>query len=111
MFHVYDRTWTKCCNNLTWAYFSWLKHYHPAAYMAAVMQARPGMYSQQTLEQEAKRLDHPMLAPDINRSGLRFDLEWADQCWHIRKPLTCVKQVSDDTAKRIAWARLIWPNI
>jgi error-prone DNA polymerase len=88
---------------------AWLKYYHPAAYMAAVMQAHPGMYSQQTLEQEAKRLGHPMLVPDINRSGIRFDLEWADQCWHIRKPLTSVKQVSDDTAKRIAWARLDGP--
>jgi error-prone DNA polymerase len=88
---------------------AWLKYYHPAAYMAAVMQAHPGMYSRQTLEQEAKRLGHPMLVPDINKSGLRYDLEWIDQCWHIRKPLTAVKQVSDDTAKRIAWARLDGP--
>ena len=88
---------------------AWLKYYHSATYMAAVMQARPGMYSQQTLEQEAKRLGHPMLVPDINQSGLRFDLEWVDSCWHIRKPLTAVKQVSDDTAQRIAWARLDGP--
>ena len=88
---------------------AWLKFHYPGAYMAAVMQARPGMYNQQTLEEEAKRLGYPMLMPEINRSGLRFDLEWFEGRWHIRKPLTSVKEVSEDTAKRITWALMNGP--
>jgi error-prone DNA polymerase len=88
---------------------AWLKCHHPGPYMAAVMQARPGMYPQQTLEEEAKRLGYPMLMPDINRSGLRFDMEWTEGRWHIRKPLASVREVSEDTARRLAWARMDGP--
>ena len=88
---------------------AWLKFHYPGPYMAAVMQARPGMYNQQTLEEEAKRLGYPMLMPDINQSSMRFDLEWQDGRLSIRKPLTSVNTVSTDTAQRIAWARMNGP--
>ncbi len=88
---------------------AWLKYHYPGPYMAAVMQARPGMYSQQTLEEEAKRLGFPMLMPDVNQSGMRFDLEWHDGRLSIRKPLTSVKAVSSDIAQRLAWARMSGP--
>ena len=39
------------------------------------MQHRPGMYAQMTLEQEARRHGVRVLVPDVNASGLRFDLE------------------------------------
>ncbi len=88
---------------------AWLKFHYPGPYMAAVMQARPGMYNQQTLEEEAKRLGFPILVPDINHSGMRFDLEWYDGRLSIRKPLTSVKAVSADIAQRLAWARMSGP--
>jgi len=88
---------------------AWLKFHYPGPYMAAVMQARPGMYNQQTLEEETKRLGFPILMPDINQSGMRFDLEWRDGRLSIRKPLTSVKTVSTDIAQRLAWARMSGP--
>src|SRR5690606_10277476 len=53
----------------------YLKRHHPAAFMAAVMQHRPGMYNLQTLQEEAKRMGVPVLPPDVHRSGVRYDLE------------------------------------
>jgi len=58
---------------------AWLKYYHPGPFMAAVMQHRPGMYSQQTLEEEAKHLGIAIHLPEINCSGLRFGLEQGQQ--------------------------------
>ncbi|NNF04594.1 MAG: DNA polymerase III subunit alpha, partial [Rhodothermales bacterium] len=54
---------------------AYLKRHHTAAFMAAFMQHRPGMYNQMTLEEEARRFGVPTLLPHINRSGSRFDLE------------------------------------
>src|SRR5699024_5074901 len=34
---------------------AWLRHHHPAAYLAAVMNEHPGMWPLSTLRQEAKR--------------------------------------------------------
>ncbi|MBE7558963.1 hypothetical protein HS125_08450 [bacterium] len=89
---------------------AWMKLYHPAAYMAAVMQHRPGMYNPMTLEEEARRCGVATLLPEINRSGLRYDLE-RDPAGRlaIRKPLTSVKEVSGEAARRILWQRLRAP--
>jgi DNA-directed DNA polymerase III PolC len=88
---------------------AYLKCHYPAAFMAALMQHRPGMYSQMTLEEEAKRLDVPILLPEIHRSGMRFDLEQTDQGWGIRKPLTIVTNVSETIARDIIWERMSEP--
>lgn len=89
---------------------AYLKSHYPAAYMASVMQHRPGMYDQQTLEQEARRLGVRMLPPSLRYSGLRFDLEvLPNGSLAIRKPLTSVKHVSKEHAKSILWARLDAP--
>lgn len=110
---------------------AWLKHYHPAAYMAAFMQHRPGFYNLMTLEQECRRLGVPILLPDINKSHIRYELERigqsqgqgndehrthehseADSDSHptqilaIRKPLTSITGCTADVAKSITWARL-----
>lgn len=88
----------------------WLKRHHPAAYMAAVMQHRPGMYSLNTLEEEAKRFGVPVLLPEINRSGVRYELEQtADGAWAIRKPLAAITTLSADDARAIAMERLNGP--
>jgi error-prone DNA polymerase len=89
---------------------AWLKLYHPAAYLAAFMQHRPGMYNLMTLEDEARRCGVGMLLPDINRSHLRYELERdAHGRLCIRKPLTSVRSCTQDAAKCILWARLLGP--
>lgn len=89
---------------------AWLKHYHPASFMAAVMQQRPGMYNLTTLEHEARRLGTPILLPDINRSGPRYDLERMENGrLAIRKPLTSVTAISSEVAARIVLERMRSP--
>lgn len=88
---------------------AWLKLYHPAAYMAAFMQHRPGFYNLMTLEQEARRLGVPILMPDINKSHIRYDLEMSEHGVAIRKPLTSITGCTSDVAKSITWARLTNP--
>lgn len=86
---------------------AYLKTFHPAAFMAAFMQHRPGFYPLLTLEEEARRFKVPILLPDINRSGVRYDLEQnADKRWAIRKPLTAISEVSAESAARIVLERL-----
>jgi len=90
---------------------AYLKAHHPAAFMAALMQHRPGMYSQMTLEEEARRFGVEIREPNINRSGIRYDLEPREAGqeggqWAIRKPLSAVEHVSPDDARAIVWARL-----
>jgi len=91
---------------------AYLKAHHPAPFFAALMQHRPGMYSQMTLEEEARRFGVVIRGPDIHRSGVRFDLEPCDDAdtgWAIRKPLASVKHVSPEDAQEIVWARLDGP--
>jgi error-prone DNA polymerase len=85
---------------------AWLKCHYPAAFMAAIMQHRPGMYNLMTLEQEAKRLGVPVLTPSINRSSVRYELERrSDGVLAIRKPLAVIAQMSSDNAKAIMYER------
>lgn len=90
---------------LTVYHSAYLKAYHPAAFFAGLMQHRPGMYAQMTLEQDARRHGVRILVPDVNTSGLRFDLEMVQSVWAIRKPLTSVKGVSDGTARNVILER------
>ncbi len=83
---------------------AYLKCHYPAAYMAAFMQHRPGMYNQMTLEEEARRCGVPVLLPDINRPLMRFDIErLPNKKMAIRKPLTSIDQLSLEDARRIVW--------
>jgi error-prone DNA polymerase len=89
---------------------AYLKRFHPAAYMAAVLEYHPGMYPRMTLEEEARRFGVPILLPDINRSSVLHDLERAtDGRLAIRKPLTAVTGVSKEDARAIIWERLERP--
>jgi len=88
---------------------AYLKAHYPAAFMAAVMQQRPGMYNQMTLEEEARRFGVEIRGPDINCSGTRFDLEPAEGRSAIRKPLSSVQHVSPDDARQLVWERLEGP--
>jgi len=94
---------------LTVYHSAYLKAHYPAAFFAALMQHRPGMYAQMTLEQEARRHSVRVLVPDVNASGLRFDLESVKYAWAVRKPLTSVKGVSDSLARDIILERQLGP--
>ena len=87
---------------------AWMKCYYSAAYMAAIMQHRPGMYSLMTLEQEAKRWQVPIQLPDINRSGTRYDLVKTDNAmFAVLKPLTSIDHVSKNIAQDIVRQRMV----
>lgn len=84
---------------------AYLKAHYPASFFAAVMQHRPGMYSLLTLEQDARRHGVLVLAPDINASFSRYELEKRNGRWAIRKPLTAVKGLSQELASGIVLER------
>ncbi|MFH1567580.1 MAG: DNA polymerase III subunit alpha, partial [Gemmatimonadota bacterium] len=89
---------------------AWMKRYHPAAYLAAFMQHRPGMYNLMTLEEEARRCGVPVLPPHVNASGVRYDLErLPDGRLAIRKPLSAVDGISEEVARQIIWCRMAGP--
>ena len=88
---------------------AWFKLNYPAAYMAAIMQHHPGMYPLMTLEEEAKRMGVPVLPPDINLSAVRYELESTHPGLAIRKPITSIKGVSEETAQRLTWSRIERP--
>ena len=116
---------------------AYLKCHYSAAYMAAFMQHRPGMYNLMTLEEEARRFGVSILVPDINRSGFRYDIERVQapgrvgevrevRAAHridaahgndtaakgaIRKPFTSIQGVSAEHARAIVWERRNGPYI
>ncbi len=103
---------------------AWLKLNYPAAYMAAVMQHRPGFYSLMTLVEETKRFGVEVLLPDINCSGIRYGLEPRPAenntnvnasgkaiRYAIRKPLCAIDGVSEEVARMIVMERLRGPFI
>ena len=51
---------------------AFLKRYHPAAYMAAVLEHHPGMYSRQTIVHEAQRHGVSFLPPSLESSVFGF---------------------------------------
>ncbi len=55
---------------------SWIKHYEPAAFCAALLNAQPmGFWSPHTLVQDARRHGVTVLTPDLNGSGAGATLE------------------------------------
>lgn len=90
---------------LTVYHSAYLKRHHPEAFYAGLMQHRPGMYAQMTLEQDARRHGVLILVPDINRSGLRYELEVVEGRTAIRKPLKSVKGLQDSLAEVIVLER------
>lgn len=105
----------------------YLKKHHTAAFMAAVMQHRPGMYNLMTLQEEARRFGVCTLPPDVNVSGVRYEVERLGEAdsagkraerqgdgkrWTgasplaIRKPFTAIQELSVDDARHIVWERL-----
>ncbi len=103
---------------------AWLKTHFPAAYMAAVLEHKPGFFPMSTVLEEAKRMGVQILPVDAWRSGPGYRLERLDEARQrgaplpgahrgsgttpdiaVRIPLTQVKGISREVAERF-WARL-----
>ena len=88
---------------------SWLKHHHPAAFCAALLNAQPmGFYSPHTLVQDARRHGVEVRSPDVNASDWCATLEPCESSaggLAVRLGLSSVRAVGDDLAQRIAAGR------
>ncbi|NNE75142.1 MAG: error-prone DNA polymerase [Acidimicrobiales bacterium] len=82
---------------------SWIKHYYPAAFCAALLNAQPmGFYSPHTLVQDARRHGVEILTPDLNASDATATLVGPNM---VRMGLNYVRLVGDDLAEAIAAGR------
>ncbi|MCN0178967.1 error-prone DNA polymerase [Salinispora arenicola] len=102
---------------------SWLKRYHPAPFLAALLNAQPmGFYSPQTLVDDARRHGVEVRRPDVNASGAGAVLEstpntrWGSQpgepphAWGLGGPavrlgLDGVRALGAEVAERIVAER------
>ncbi|ASW57863.1 error-prone DNA polymerase [Plantactinospora sp. KBS50] len=98
---------------------AWLKRYHPAAFLAALLRAQPmGFYSPQSLTDDARRHGVRVRRPDINASNAGATLEstpdtrWGSapgeppHAWGLGGPavrlgLSSVRTLGDGLAERI----------
>ena len=101
---------------------SWLKHHHPAAFCAALLNAQPmGFYSPQSLTQDAVRHGVRVRTPDLNASGAAATLEtstepgpgrddadpatWGRGGPAVRLGVGSVRGIGSDLAEEIATGR------
>jgi error-prone DNA polymerase len=88
---------------------AWLKRYHPAAFLAALLNAQPmGFWSPQSLVADAKRHGVTVRRPDVDRSGVDATLEPdaddrdLDAAGHaVRLGLTTVRGLGRPVAERV----------
>jgi error-prone DNA polymerase len=82
---------------------SWLKHYEPAAFLAALLNSRPlGFYSSSQLTQDAQRHGVEVRAVDITMSGWECTLEQrTDNTPAVRLGLSMIHGLSQFSAQRI----------
>ncbi len=88
---------------------AWLKTHHPALYLVAFLCSDTGYYPQRVYVEEARRLGVPILAPDVNRSGPTFSVEWHGDTPALRVGLGQVKGLSQATLEKILAARAEQP--
>ena len=86
---------------------AWLKANHPVVFLAACMSlAISNTDKLAALQQEAERIGHRILPPDINRSGADFSVErLADGSLAIRYALAAVKKVGMAAMEAVVAAR------
>ncbi len=90
------------------AYVSaWIKHYEPAAFLAALLNSQPmGFYSPSVLVQDAQRHGVEVRAADVTVSMLECTLERSGEDKPaVRLGLKLVKGLSEDGGRRIEAAR------
>ncbi len=83
---------------------AWLRHHHPAPYLAAVLTEHPGMWPAHTITQEARRWGVRLAPLDINHSAATYRAEDART---VRVPFTAVHGISTDAARAIVLERLV----
>ena len=89
----------------------WLKHHHPAAFCAGLLNAQPmGFYSPHTLVQDARRHGVRVRTPDLNRSEALASLEGASpgaggSALALRMGIGSVRTIGMDLAEAIAAGR------
>jgi error-prone DNA polymerase len=82
---------------------AWLRHYHPAEFLAALLNAQPmGFYPPATLVRDAQRRGVEVLPPDVNASAAKCVVV-PDGV--VRVGLAYLTSVSDDDAERIVAER------
>jgi error-prone DNA polymerase len=90
-------------------YSAWFKHYYPAAFCAALLQAQPmGFYSPQSLIADARRHGVTVRGPDINLSGVHAGLEPAAEGapeQAVRLGLAMVRTVGQPLATKLVRER------
>lgn len=86
---------------------AYLKAHFPAAYMAGVLEHKPGFYPMHTLLEEARLLGVCVLAPCLLRSSVKYSLEQWEGRDAIRVPLTQIKDVSVESARLIVLERML----
>src|SRR5690606_34692418 len=83
---------------------SWIKYHEPAAFCAALINARPmGFWSPHTLVQDARRHGVTVRTPDLNASLAAATLE--DGGDTVRLGIGSVRGIGDDLADRIETRR------
>jgi error-prone DNA polymerase len=81
---------------------SWLKHHHPAAFCAALLNSQPmGFYAPAQLVQDARRHGVEVRPPDVNASEWDCTLEGGT----LRLGLRMVSGLSEAEGRRIAQGR------
>jgi len=85
---------------------AYLREHHPAAFLAGLLEADPGMYSSATLTQDAQRWGVRLLQLEVNRSGVRFRPEWAGGRAGVRLPFHTLEGVSREAGAEIVLERL-----
>ncbi|WP_419175685.1 DNA polymerase III subunit alpha [Desulfosediminicola sp.] len=76
---------------------AYLKHHHPAEFMAAVISNQGGYYSTMAYVSEAKRLGLEILHPDVNHSRYR----WQGNSTKIRVGLQAIHGLSEKLVTRL----------
>lgn len=91
---------------------AWIKYHYPATLIAGIMAHLPmGFYDVQTLIQDAKRQGITVRPVDVHTSGVHATLEPGPDGGQmaIRRGLTSVSGLSEDTARAIVEARTEQP--
>ena len=86
---------------------AWLKRHHPAAFIAGLLTHDPGMYPKRLILEEARRLGIPILALDVNHSGLPYRVEPTGDAGvlGIRLSLADVRGITPAETERIVAAQ------
>ena len=95
---------------------AFLKAHHPAAFMAGVLEHKPGFFPLHTILEEARAFGVTVLPPCVLWSGVSYSLErlgsavsGGEDEMAIRVPLTQIKEIAPESAARIVLERALKP--